>query len=335
MILQENINRMRYMMGLSLNESLNDTAWENEKGDKATLIDLLKVTEDIPVVDFPVEYLKEKVISWNNDPEEQKKIDRADLQYPILIFVDNNGEFLSIIDGNHRVQKAIKLGNEFIDAKIITLSKLPRNIKKVFQHLNKQGVNEQLRDVLKNLTKVSKPLVSNLDDILKKFSYFETAQGSKYIRNDKGQLRRWKSVHANTGGEDMGLHGWSSQSIFVPKNYENEANSLQHLIGKGFKTAMSKNKDGKLVIMVADKGKWRPATWSDAYPNYVKSNPSFKDKVIGFEYSKEPKMGYSVVDFDLKPSSTEIKSYHFGSPVSKIETQIPKEEIKRFFPTQN
>lgn len=64
------------------------------------------------------------------------------------------------------------------------------------------------------------------------------------------------------------------------------------------------------------------------------NKPIYKDKVLGFEYSKEPKMGYSVVDFDLKPNSTEIKSYHFGSPVSKMESQIPKEEVSRFFPSQ-
>lgn len=201
-------------------------------------------------------------------------------------------------------------------------------------HEKEQDIQESGGLLSKLIQRVSKPVVSNIDDIIKKFSYFETAQGSKYIRNEKGQLRRWKSKHANTGGEDMGLHAWSSQSIFVPQNFAHEANSLQHLIGKGFKTAIAKNKDGKLVILIADKGKWRPATWSDAYPNYVKSNPAKKDKTIMFEYSKEPKMGYSVVDFDLKPNTTEIKGYHFGSPVSKISGQIPKEEVKLFFPSK-
>jgi hypothetical protein len=194
---------------------------------------------------------------------------------------------------------------------------------------------KDIRSLYENPIKsILRAMGNNIDDVIKKFSYFETAQGSKYIRNEQGQLRRWKSNHANTGGEDMGLHGWSAQSVFVPQTYSNQANSLQHLIGKGYKTALSKNSDGKMIIMVVDNGKWRPATWNDAYPVYVKSNPQYKDKVLGFEYSKEPKMGYSVVDFDLKPNSTEIRSYHFGSPVSKIESQIPKDEVTRFFPSQ-
>jgi hypothetical protein len=193
---------------------------------------------------------------------------------------------------------------------------------------------KDIRSLYENPIKsILRAMGNNIDDVIKKFSYFETAQGSKYIRNEQGQLRRWKSNHANTGGEDMGLHGWSAQSVFVPQIYSNQANSLQHLIGKGYKTALSKNSDGKMIIMVVDNGKWRPATWNDAYPVYVKSNPQYKDKVLGFEYSKEPKMGYSVVDFDLKPNSTEIRSYHFGSPVSKIESQIPKDEVTRFFPS--
>ncbi|MEY3075820.1 MAG: ParB-like nuclease domain, partial [Bacteroidota bacterium] len=102
----------------NINEDFHDTSWENENGEKVSLLDLVKVTEKIPVVDFPVELLKDKVLSWDNDHNEQKKIDKSSLQYPILIFVDDDGEFLSIIDGHHRVQKAIKLGREFIDAKI-------------------------------------------------------------------------------------------------------------------------------------------------------------------------------------------------------------------------
>lgn len=126
----------------NINEGLHDTSWENENGEKVSLLDLVKVTEKIPVVDFPVELLKDKVLSWDNDPNEQKKIDKSSLQYPILIFVDDDGEFLSIIDGHHRVQKAIKLGREFIDAKIITLSKLPKDMKVVFKHLDKKEEKE-------------------------------------------------------------------------------------------------------------------------------------------------------------------------------------------------
>ena len=36
-------------------------------------------------------------------------------------------------------------------------------------------------------------------------TYFETSQGSKYLLSDAGETKRWKSAHANTGGEDAGI----------------------------------------------------------------------------------------------------------------------------------
>jgi hypothetical protein len=137
MNLQEQISRMKSMMGV-INEGLHDTSWENEKGDKVTLIDLLDITKDIPVQDISVEELKPYLLSWNNDPEEIVKIERADLQYPVLIFVTSNGEFISIIDGHHRAQKAVKNGLETINAKVINIDTLPKHVRNVFSHLVKQ-----------------------------------------------------------------------------------------------------------------------------------------------------------------------------------------------------
>ena len=124
-------------------EGLHDTSWENEKGDKITLIDLLNATEEIPVQKISVEELKPYLLSWDNDPEEIEKIEKADLQYPILIFVTSNGEFISIIDGHHRAQKAARKGLETIKAKIINIDCLPKHIRKVFSRLgNQQEMSE-------------------------------------------------------------------------------------------------------------------------------------------------------------------------------------------------
>jgi hypothetical protein len=70
--------------------------------------------------------------------EEVVKIEKADLQYPILIFVDDDGKFISIIDGHHRAQKAVRHKLKTIKAKIIPINSLPKNFKKVFGHLDKQ-----------------------------------------------------------------------------------------------------------------------------------------------------------------------------------------------------
>jgi len=134
---QESKNKTQKMK-----EGLHDTSWENEEGDKITLMDLLNATEDIPVEKISVEELKPYLLTWDGDEDEVKKIDKADLQYPILIFVDNDGGFISIIDGHHRAQKAVRKGLETIKAKIIPINSLPKDIRKVFSHMGKQEQNE-------------------------------------------------------------------------------------------------------------------------------------------------------------------------------------------------
>ena len=135
MNLQENIHRIKQMMGV-INEGLHDTSWENDEGGKITLMDLLNATEDIPVRNISVEELKPHLLSWDGDEEEVKKIESSDLQYPILIFVDDDGGFLSLIDGHHRAQKAARRGLETIKAKVIPINSLPKDIRRVFKHIN-------------------------------------------------------------------------------------------------------------------------------------------------------------------------------------------------------
>ena len=132
MNLQEQISRIKNIMGI--NEGLHDTAWESD-GNKITLSDLLDATKDVPVQEIDIEELKPHLLDWGGDEEEMKNVDKADLRYPILIFVDDNGGFISIIDGHHRAQKAVKNDLKTIPGKKIVLSSLPENIKKVFSHL--------------------------------------------------------------------------------------------------------------------------------------------------------------------------------------------------------
>ena len=135
MNLQESIRRIKEMMGV-INEGLHDTFWQNEEGDKITLLDLLNATEDLPIEEVPVEELKPRLLTWDGDEDEVKKIESADLQYPILIFVNDDGEFISIIDGHHRAQKAVRKGLETIKAKVIPINSLPKGIRRVFKHMN-------------------------------------------------------------------------------------------------------------------------------------------------------------------------------------------------------
>ena len=138
-----------------ISEGLHDTSWQNDEGDKITLIDLLDATEKIPVRNISVNKIKPKLLTWDDDDEEIAKIEKSDLQYPILIFVDDDGNFISIIDGHHRAQKAVRHKLKTIKAKLIPINSLPKNIGKVFKHLNKKGesLNEYKMMDLLNATK--------------------------------------------------------------------------------------------------------------------------------------------------------------------------------------
>ena len=114
---------------------MHDTYWINKEGKKTTLIDLLDATKDIEVKKISIGWLEPHILNWNNKKEEIEKIEKADLRYPILIFVDNEGEFISIIDGHHRAQKAIRHQMKSIDGKIIPIDSLTADIREVFNHL--------------------------------------------------------------------------------------------------------------------------------------------------------------------------------------------------------
>jgi len=127
---------------------LYDTSWENDEGDKITLIELLNSTENIPVLTISVNKLKKYLLTWNGNNEELEKIEKSDLQYPILIFVEDDGSYITIIDGHHRVHKAIKNKLETIKAKLIPINSLPKNMRKVFGDME-----TNLKDTLRTGTR--------------------------------------------------------------------------------------------------------------------------------------------------------------------------------------
>jgi hypothetical protein len=124
---------MKNLIRRIIKEELNNTSWETEDG-KVTLTDLLDATKDIPVKNIPLEKLKPFLLKWDGDEKELIRVDKVDLTYPILVFVKGN-KFLTIIDGNHRVHKAIKQGEKEIKGKLIQIDELPEDIRKVFKHI--------------------------------------------------------------------------------------------------------------------------------------------------------------------------------------------------------
>jgi hypothetical protein len=148
-------------------------------------------------------------------------------------------------------------------------------------------------------------------------TYFETAQGSKYLLSDAGETKRWKSAHANTGGEDSGLKSWYPKSMFVPEEYQDVMLAYEHLLNKGYKISLSKTQNGKQIWIILKDNQWVPATYSDAYPTYSRLNPDKADKPLAFTSSPTPGIGMMAREYKQEANGL-IRSFHPGSPVSKV-----------------
>jgi len=117
-------------------ENWQDTSWEDDDdkvtigevvdylGEKTVLIKVSDLTKQIPSL-FDDEY--------RQSVEGRKRIDAADLDYPIII-TKRRGQYKSVLDGNHRLQKAIDEKVESIKAKILDLDnpETPEVFKKMF-----------------------------------------------------------------------------------------------------------------------------------------------------------------------------------------------------------
>ena len=102
-----------------LGEDWKDTSWEDDDG-KITIGDIVDYIGDnvrnISVVD-----LQNKLkIQPSEVTQERERIMKSDLQYPIIL-VQKDGEFSYVLDGNHRLAKAIMTGEEYIKAKVLYL----------------------------------------------------------------------------------------------------------------------------------------------------------------------------------------------------------------------
>jgi len=116
-----------------VNEQGVETSWSRDE-DKITLQDILELTKDIKIINFPTKKLANIVLNWDNNPEEIERISQVEVssQYPILIMVDESGKIQWILDGNHRTQKALRSKSETIPAKLIKPSDLNPKSKKIF-----------------------------------------------------------------------------------------------------------------------------------------------------------------------------------------------------------
>ena len=117
-------------------ESWRDTSWENDE-DKVTLGEIDDFLGD-KTVDINVLELSKQIPALPTRGKE--RVAAASLDFPIIV-VKKDGQFKYVLDGNHRLQKAINSHEdpsistvETIEAKILDVSseETPERFRKMF-----------------------------------------------------------------------------------------------------------------------------------------------------------------------------------------------------------
>ena len=111
-------------------EDWRDTSWETED-EKVTIGDVIDYLGD-ETVDINVSELSQQ-LPRSLPTHGEERIAAANLDYPIIV-VKGGGQYQSVLDGNHRLQKAIDQRVESIKAKILDLDspETPEEYKKMF-----------------------------------------------------------------------------------------------------------------------------------------------------------------------------------------------------------
>jgi hypothetical protein len=112
-----------------ITEDWRDTSWETDD-EKVTIGDVVDYLGD-KTVDINVLELSQQLPSLPT--RGAKRVAAASLEYPIII-VKRDGQYQYVLDGNHRLQKAIDKEIESIEAKILDLDnpETPERFKKMF-----------------------------------------------------------------------------------------------------------------------------------------------------------------------------------------------------------
>jgi len=111
-------------------EDWRDTSWETDEG-KVTLGKIDDFLGD-KTIDINVLELSRQIPTLPTRGEE--RVAAASLEFPIIV-VKKDGKFKYVLDGNHRLQKAINQEVETIKAKILDVSEeaeTPEKFKKMF-----------------------------------------------------------------------------------------------------------------------------------------------------------------------------------------------------------
>mgnify|MGYP001393043450 CR=1 FL=1 len=132
-------SKLKQMIMEVLSEGWRDTYWSTEDGIKVTIgeIDdyLGSSTIDIDPVKIKNQVLKSRgkdSLPVGPGITSQERVDKANLKFPIITAM-KDGQYTYVLDGNHRLQKAVELDKP-LKAKVLNLDdpKTPEKYRELF-----------------------------------------------------------------------------------------------------------------------------------------------------------------------------------------------------------
>jgi predicted nucleotidyltransferase len=305
-----------YNIGM-LNESINKTAgvWDtNEKfKDGSDFKIKFKVSDVIDLAkNTPVKKIDPKSINYDfsgreEDPTKTKdRVNKADLTYPIIVVKNEKGKIFAMLDGTHRLEKALNLGLNKIKTKI----------------LNKEDLIQFKTDKLNEAKKINPPItriyfdmdgvLAGFDDQFKKYNK-EGYDFKEFIR-EYGANKAWDII--NKGKEDFwaGM-GWN------PGGKQLYDSVVKLADEKGFEVwilsspGLDPNGDAK-------RGKNK---WLDKYTNIPQDRRVFKQAK---DKHTEAKPGYMLID-DMGKNVSEF--INAGGTGIKNNPEDSTEAIKKLY----
>ena len=131
-----------------------DTYWSTEDGkQKVTIKDVLEYIDkkNIPTKKVSIQKIKPILIDQDYKGAAKDRVERAELKYPIIV-VKKNGKYKSILDGNHRVFKALKKKIDIIKVRELDLDakETPKIFKELFGYEITSLEEQNIRDISTN-----------------------------------------------------------------------------------------------------------------------------------------------------------------------------------------
>ncbi len=107
-----------------------DTSWTSASGKTITLVEVCDYLDEnsVPTIEIDPSSVEDLLIKTERDPE---RVAEADLSFPIIV-AESNGEYISILDGQHRVVKCLQAGIPRIKARVLNLDDAPEEYRKMF-----------------------------------------------------------------------------------------------------------------------------------------------------------------------------------------------------------